>query len=355
MHPRVENLPAPQPDYRRFLETLRRMPTDRVPLIELAVHQRVVAELLGISAEQDAAAPPDRYELVRRGARLHHRLGYDVFKVSAPIPFEVAHEPSDDERSWANVSDGPVRSVADIESYLWPTLESVDFATLDAAEEVMPGGMKLVGFAGGVLEFSMDLVGMERFMIATRREPELVAGVIERVGRIIHEVFRTYCTRESVCALWLGDDLGFKSGLLVSPGFLEEHVFPWYQRFAELAHQHDRPLLLHSCGDIARVMPTLVETVGIDAKHSFEDAIQPVEEFYDEWHERIAVLGGVDVHLLATGTEAAIADRTRQIFTHTASRGGYACGSGNSITDYIPAANYLAMVETVHEFNRQHS
>ena len=34
MHPRVEQLPAPMPDYRRFLQVLRREIPDRIPLIE---------------------------------------------------------------------------------------------------------------------------------------------------------------------------------------------------------------------------------------------------------------------------------------------------------------------------------
>jgi uroporphyrinogen decarboxylase len=350
---RMAKLPEPRPDYRHFLAMLRREPVERVPLIELAVHPRVVDELLGLAPDPSDAARGDRGQLARRSVRLHHQLGYDVVKVSAPIPFDMAHGAGADDRTWANLSAGPIASVADVVRYRWPTVATVDFTPLDAAEAVLPKGMKLIGFAGGVLEFALDLVGMERFMIATRRDPELVEQVIAHVGQIIYDVFSAYCRRESVCALWLGDDLGYKSGPLLAPAFLTAHILPWYRRYAELAHQHNRPLLLHSCGDVASVMPALVETVGIDAKHSFEDGIQPVETFYDQWHERIAVLGGIDVHLLATASEAEIAGRTRQVLDHTAECGGYACGSGNSITDYIPATSYLAMIEAVHAFNAQ--
>jgi len=36
---------------------------------------------------------------------------------------------------------------------------------------------------------------------------------------------------------------------------------------------------------------------------------------------------------------------------HVVDRGGYACGSGNSIPDYVPAAHYLAMIEAATKFN----
>lgn len=357
MHPRVERLPEPEPDYRRFLAVLRRERPDRIPLIELAVHPEVVTTLL---AEPPVATGNPRADLRianQRAVRVQHRLGYDVVKVSAPIPFGVRRLQGQDNssvsrgvREWLDEHRGPIGSLDDVECYAWPTVRDVDFGPLEAATEILPDGMALIGFAGGVLEFSMDLLGMERLMTSTRREPALVAAVIERVGQIIYGVFETYCRMDSVCAIWLGDDLGHKHGPLLSPKWLTEHIVPWYRRFAELAHEHGRPLLLHTCGNTATVMPAIVDA-GIDAKHSFEEAIEPVECFYDRWIERIAVLGGVDVHLLSAGTEAEIKQRTRAILEHVAPRGGYACGSGNSIPSYVSATNYLALIEAVAEFN----
>jgi uroporphyrinogen decarboxylase len=91
--------------------------------------------------------------------------------------------------------------------------------------------------------------------------------------------------------------------------------------------------------------------VRIDAKHSFEDVIVPVEEFKRRWGKGVAVLGGVDVDLLSRGTEDDIRRRTSEILTACAPGGGYACGSGNSVTNYMPIGNYLAMIETIHRFN----
>lgn len=351
MHPRVDSLPSPTPDYRRFPRMLRREQVDRVPLIELAIHPRVVDVLLDVPP----TSPRDAATTVERNIRLHHRLGYDVVKVSAPIPWRVRRETASGSGAnaiqWATEHDGPIANMRDFERFSWPSIGDVDFSPLETAAEVLPDGMGLIGFAGGVLEFSMDLLGMERFMIATVREPDLVSAVIERVGQLVFDVFKTYCEMESVRAIWLGDDLGHKNGLLLSPRFLEERIFPWYKRFADLAHDAGRPLLLHSCGDVQAVLPALVDEVGIDAKHSFEDLIQPVEQFYDRWRDRIAVLGGVDVHLLATGKPDEIRKRVLDILEHVAPHGGYACGSGNSIPDYVPPENYLTMIEAVTEFN----
>jgi uroporphyrinogen decarboxylase len=355
MHARVEKLPAPAPDSRRFLHAVRCEAPDRVPLIELAVHPAVVAALL----DEPVGDAADACEGIRRAVRLHHRLGYDVVKVSALIPWQVERLRAGDdsalgpgERQWVDQHAGPIQTLQDVERYPWPSVDDVDFSPLAAAAEEMADGMALVGFAGGVMEFAMDLLGMQHFLLATRREPALVSAVIDRVGQLIHDVFARYCRMDAVCAVWLGDDLGHKHGLLVSPKVVEEHLLPWYRRLASLAHRHGRPMLLHTCGDTSRIMPALVEHVGIDAKHSFEDGIEPAEAFMDRWGGQVATLGGVDVHLLSTADEAAIRRRTLQILEHAAERGGYACGSGNSITDYVPPAHYLAMIEAVTEFNQ---
>ncbi len=352
MHPYIAQLPPPAPDYRRFLAVLRRERPDRVPLIELAVHPAVVDALLG---ENTAAS--NTLDAVRRALRLQHRLGYDVVKVSAPIPFRFTRQTTEDrsglgpgQREWTDEHHGPIATLADIDRYPWPTPESTDFTPVEAAAADLPPGMRLIGFAGGVLEFAMDLLGMERFLVATRREPALVAAVVERVGRLLCGVFERYCMFDSVCALWLGDDLGHKHGTLLAPAWLIEHIVPWYRRLADIAHEHGRPFLLHTCGNTAAVMPAIIET-GIDAKHSFEDGIEPVERFYDRWHERVAVLGGVDVHLLATGTPDVIRARTRAILEYAAPRGGYAAGSGNSIPNYVPPESYVAMIAAVAEYN----
>jgi len=105
------------------------------------------------------------------------------------------------------------------------------------------------------------------------------------------------------------------------------------------------PYVLHSCGNLASVMDDLIDGVGVDGKHSFEDAILPAEDFQDQYGSRVAVLGGVDVHILSAGSEADVRRRTRRLIERCGPRGRFAVGSGNSIPSYVPAANYLAMVD----------
>jgi uroporphyrinogen decarboxylase len=92
-------------------------------------------------------------------------------------------------------------------------------------------------------------------------------------------------------------------------------------------------------------MDYLIDEVKIDAKHSYEDAILPVTEAKARYGDRLAILGGVDVDKLARWPESKLRPYVRDVLIRCSPGGGYALGSGNSVTNYIPVSNYLAMLD----------
>jgi uroporphyrinogen decarboxylase len=356
----LRRLPKPEPNVERFQQVLRRVAGDRVPLVELAIAEETLTALHGgalIPLSRQDGTPRFR-EAIRQRIQLWRALGYDYYRVRAEIPFQMETLAARDtatlasgERRWVNEHQGVIKSLVDFAAYPWPAPAVIDFAAADAAQAELPDGMGMMGFSGGVLEWSSNLLGLKGMMLLLYDDPSLVRAVVDRVGQTIYDAFRVFCDMETVFALWLGDDMGFKTATLLQPQHLRSYILPWHKRYAELAHRTGRLFLLHCCGHVEAIMPDLIEDVRIDAKHSFEDVIVPVEEFKRRWGARVAVLGGVDVDLLSRGTEDDVRRRTSQILAACAPGGGYACGSGNSITNYMPAENYLAMIETVHRFN----
>jgi uroporphyrinogen decarboxylase len=355
----LEHLPEPAPDVERLKTALRRGVPDRVPLFELAIADEILSAFSGplppLPADGNAR---QMHAWARARVNSWWRLGYDYYRVRVDIPFAAGKLAAADTatsggntREWLNEHAGLIQTPEDAARYAWPRSQDISYAQAEAAIACLPAGMGAIGFSGGVLEWAATLMGLEHFLVSLYDQPELVRTVVDRVGQVILEAFEGLCQMDAVFALWLGDDLGFKTATLLSPEHLREYILPWHRRYAELAHRTGRLFLLHSCGNVEAIMPDLIEEVGIDAKHSFEDVIVPVEEFKRRWGHRVAVLGGVDVDLLARGSREAVTARTRQILEACSLRGGYACGSGNSITNYVQADNYLAMVETLHRFN----
>jgi uroporphyrinogen decarboxylase len=112
---------------------------------------------------------------------------------------------------------------------------------------------------------------------------------------------------------------------------------------AEMAHAAGKPYLLHACGNLSSILDDLIDDVRIDARHSFEDTIEDVRTVKRTYGQRIALLGGIDLDFLCRSTPEQVRERTRSTLDACLPGGGYCLGTGNSVANYIPLDNYLAM------------
>jgi uroporphyrinogen decarboxylase len=188
-------------------------------------------------------------------------------------------------------------------------------------------------------------MGFETFSYALVDQPDLVDAIAQRVNETLCKSVETTSAMDFVGAQWLNDDMGYKGGTLASPEVLRKYIFPAQRRICEISHANGKPVLLHSCGRLDVVMDELIDDVGIDARHSFEDVIMPVWEAKREWGSRLSLLGGVDMDVLARGTEEQVRAYTRRCVEECAPGGGWALGSGNTVANYVPLANFLAMLD----------
>lgn len=267
--------------------------------------------------------------------RTNIRQGQDVAPLSRGI------------RTWVDENRGTIETLSDYENYPWPELEeSVDFDLLKKLCSILPEDMKLVsGVAGGVLEHVVWMMGIRPLSLALYREPKLVEKMFNKIGSMIVKVDEIIGEMEKVGALRMGDDMGYKSGTMISPEHLRKYVFPWQKKCAEIAHKHYKPFILHSCGNLRKVIDDLIGYVGIDAWHSFQDVIMPVTEAKEKYGERVAILGGIDVDKLSRLTVKELKEYTLKVLKKCMPGGGYALGSGNSITNYVSIENYRTMLK----------
>ena len=352
-------LTQPKPDAQRFLRLLDGTEvSDRPPLIEylvdVALMRPIVRDLLGRAwVDYAPGDPAAAHGYLDNFNAFWHRLGYDFVRLELGLPFQrhrlAATDPVpglEATRHWADQHHGVISTWEDFERYAWPKLKEFDFSPFEYVSSHLPEGMGLiVSHGGGVYEHMSDLFSYEGLCLALHDQPELVGAVAERLGELMLGFYRQFADLERLIVVFPGDDMGFRGSTLISPEDLRRFSLPWHARFAALAHEHGKRYFVHSCGYIFAIMPDLIENVGIDGKHSFEDAIMPADEFQRRYGDRVATLGGVDVDVLARGTVDEVRARTRQLIDACAPRGRFAIGSGNSIPSYIPLANYLAMLE----------
>jgi uroporphyrinogen decarboxylase len=273
-------------------------------------------------------------------------MGYDYIDVCPLVYFGTNFQTSTaSDRIWITEATTIISSREDYEKHLWPDPASVDCSQMEYAASRLPAGMQIIPRIAGVFENVTWLTGLENLSYLLVDDPQLVDDLFEAVGSVLLAVARRLAQMDGVGALFMGDDLGFRTGTLLSPEHLRRYVFPWQKRICEVTHNCGIPFLLHSCGNIEKIMDDLLEDVKIDARHSFEDAVLPVEQAVERYGDRIAILGGVDMDLLARGSEEQVRARTREILKKCAPTGRYAVGTGNSVASYLNPSNYLAMLD----------
>lgn len=337
----------PSPDFGRLLRALAREVPDRVPFIELFLDEEIMVALREAPFSED---PAERWQEM---ADLYLKLGYDYMPAATGFGYPYRQIGAADtaalpraERTWVEESHGIIETWDDFERYAWPEPAGEHYLPIEQAAQALPDGMKLIPHGpGGVLENVMWLMGYEPMSYAMADQPDLIQAMFDRIGKALVTMFGVMASHEGVGAVFLGDDMGFKTQTMISPADMRRYVFPWQRRIAEAVHAHGKPFLLHACGNLDEVMDDLIDYVEIDGKHSFEDVITPITEAKERWGDRIALLGGVDMDILARGTPEQVRKRTREVVEACMPGGGFALGSGNTVANYVPVENYIAMME----------
>jgi len=360
-------LKRPEPNAEEFIATIRgEVIPRRVPMVEYivddALMQPIVTEMMG--REWVTPAKGDATERSRPLSSSHarrwdnfiefwYRMGYPYVRLETSLPFPSRRIPVPDtaegvnkNRHWMDQHEGMIKDWESFEKYPWPTVDEFDFRPFEYIAAHLPDGLGFIAnHGGGPLEHLTSLFSYEGLSLALYDDPALVKAVADRVGGLTEGFYKRLLEIDNLTAIFPGDDMGFRTGTLISPDHMREYVLPWHRRYAEMAHEKGLPYFLHSCGNVESIMEDLIEEVGIDAKHSFEDAIMPVSEAYEKYSKRIGILGGVDIDVLTRSSEEDLRAYVRGILGKCAPGGRFAFGSGNSIPSYIPVRNYLAMLD----------
>ena len=332
----------PEPDFERLRRAvLRKGKQGELPFLELFADAEIKQAILG----RPVANMADEIEF-------WYRLGYDSVPFGIPLFFpqertwhedtaELPHEV----RGWVTEEAAYIRDRNDFEKYPWPDPNAVEVAGIEDAARLLPDGMRFIVGAFGIFETVSWLMGYSRMCTLVYDAPDLIADMFHRIGEIVHASLSKFTNCRDVGAVFFGEDMGFKTATMLAPEVLRRHLFPWMKKIADTCHDAGKPLILHSCGNLEQVMDDLIDYVGIDAKHSFEDAIIPVNQMVSKYSKRIGIVGGVDVDFLSRRSEEEVREYVRGIIRECAPSGAYMLGTGNSVANYIKVENYLAMLE----------
>jgi uroporphyrinogen decarboxylase len=125
-------------------------------------------------------------------------------------------------------------------------------------------------------------------------------------NRVYTDFFKKYFTYMfAQCGMpdgiWIYEDLGYKNGLFASPKVLEELIFPYYKELNDFFHNHNLPVVLHTCGSTAQAIPLIIEA-GFDALNPMERKAKDNDPFVfaEKYGDKLAFVGGLDTRVFET-------------------------------------------------------
>jgi uroporphyrinogen decarboxylase len=336
-----------KPDIENLYKVLRKEKSPRPTLFELFMNRPLYERLAGREFSKAGDPALENLKLV---VEAYTAAGYDYATVhGSDFHFDSKRH---QEKKTLSLNEGfVITDEASYKAYKWPEPENFDFSRLEKIRPFLPEGMKLMCMGpGGVLENVTTLVGYDNLCLMLYDSPDLVKAIFDHVGERLLKYYEIALQYDTVGLLMSNDDWGFKTQTFLAPDDMRKYVFPWHKKYVDLAHQHKIPAALHSCGYFGEVMEDTITYMGFDGKHSYEDTILPVEDSYEKWQGRIAILGGIGVDFIIQKSEAEITSRCRAMLQRAESRGGYALGTGNSVPEYIPQDHFIALLKAALEY-----
>lgn len=331
-----------KPDFSQLMKVLQRKRPDRPTLFEFFLNNPLITRLSGSTDLNDSHR---QWQIA--DTKAYAAAGYDYVTFRASLfGFDAGRQ-----NHMKSVSQNEGAVIFDRESfnrYAWNEPDQADPSYLQGLKDVLPEGMKVIVHGpGGVLENCIGLCGYENLAMMVLDDPKLAGDVFDGVGSRLLRYYQIAAKCDTLGAMISNDDWGFAQQTMLSPADMRKFVFPWHKKIVKAIHEAGVPAILHSCGNLKDVMDDLIDDIGYDAKHSYEDKIMPVEEAYAKYGSRIAILGGIDVDFVCRSSREQIQKRCHNMLKLADARGGYALGTGNSVPEYIPQDNYLAMIQAV--------
>jgi uroporphyrinogen decarboxylase len=356
------------PDGEAFLRCLKRQGTpERVHFVELIIDGEVQDEICRRYHLLDGLDPTDPTFKYRKQVIVQSFLGYDyvVFPGSVGetldsslefnhlVTEDTADMKRDRGRSYIDEHKGPITNWKEFEAYPWPDLTAYKDRGLDWCEHNLPDNMIVIGgLIGAFFEDLSWLMGYETLCMSLYDQRDLVKAISDRIFDLYTAEMEQILKFKRVKVVWGSDDMGFKNGTMIGPKDMREFVLPGHRRLARMAHDAGRMYILHSCGKLDRIMDDLVDDIGIDGKHSYEDTITDVRDLKATWGQRIAILGGIDMDFLCRAGESQIRQRVRDTLDICQPGGGYMLGTGNTVANYVPLENYLIMLDEGRKYRK---
>ncbi len=222
--------------------------------------------------------------------------------------------------------------------------DDLDVRMETAAAKAADGMMISQNLVGGYM-YLRSLIGPEELLYMFYDDPSLIHDCMKTWFELADAVIARHQEYVTLDEFFLAEDSCYNNGTLISPEMMREFLFPWYRKLIEntRARQIDssRHLYIHidTDGNVSQAIP-LYREIGMDVMSPFEVASACDVVALGRQYPYLALFGGIDKRILASGREA-IDREVERILPAMKARGGFIPTCDHGVPEEVPYADYL--------------
>jgi uroporphyrinogen decarboxylase len=201
-----------------------------------------------------------------------------------------------------------------------------------------------------LFELAWHLVGMEKYLMDFAMEEPWIEKLNDRVAEWTTAI-ALQLVELGVDAIWLGEDLGTQTSMLISPDMWRERFKPRYARLISRLKRANPELLIafHSDGAVAPLIDDFIE-LGVDIYNPVQPNVpgSDPEELQAKYGGRICFFGGIDQQaLLPSGDVEAIRREVAARARILGAKGGYLMAPAHIIQADVAPETVIAFCKAV--------
>ena len=264
-----------------------------------------------------------------------------------------------------DIVDAPLAdaTVEDLDHYPWPDPDTISQRQLDAialrARQLHEETDYVVCASHpvyGIFELGCWMCGFEEFMVRMLTDEDFVKRFFEIILEYQKRVLRLYYPplAKYIDYTSSGDDFATQSDLFFSPELFRELIAPCFrERIAYTRALTDAAFLHHSCGNVSRLIPQLIEC-GVEILNPIQptgEAMHP-QSLKQRFGREIVFHGGLDTQaVLPNGTAETVTAAVDALLNVMQPEGGYIFAAAHNLQGDVPPENILTMFRAARAWN----
>lgn len=224
---------------------------------------------------------------------------------------------------------------------------------LSVKEEAKQGNAVVQRVVGGYM-YLRSLMGPENTLYMFYDDPELIHDCMKTWFELADYVIAQHQKELSFDELFLGEDICYHSGALISPDMMREFLLPYYQQLYTNMKRRamDPNRTIHFqidtdgyCGNVIDIY----REIGVDYMSPFEVASNCDVVLLGKKYPDLLMSGGIDKRIIAEGGDA-IKRHLDYIMPFMRKRGGYIPTCDHGVPEEVSFENYMLYRQLMHEY-----